>query len=412
MAQLETIYSEITTDEESVVRQSMMALVSLFVACVLTCCTGQRERLWQESREELATYRVELDSLRSEFRAVDMPDVPFFLFGMGNRTKFLYKDGKLIESLTGKVTKEWAVHEELIVPSLYRVLLKTTEGKTVLLEEDEEALWLAEGGTRRSPVSGTESRLLLPSFSGNKYSRTLKTLHQEILINIVDGVPLPNYFVYKKAWRRDGAMMAMCLEKTGNVALIKPWVLSSTDPYDRNNKEEDVDNLGQSLYLLSLFTDKNHPAVLRILEEVKKYERTSDAGKYICGYTDWLETPVYQTKFLKWGLNKLGLPDDYVIPALSDYYATLFWWDYKDDSKKRKIDQHDYYPYIGWANAHYYGLKTVPVSNRDYPLTWEIEAMNADYEGMRIIDTQYVDKHIGTPHTWHSSEAFLYLIEM
>jgi len=379
-----------------------------------SCSSQYQQQLWQESRDELTAYRAELDSMRREFRVFDMPDVSFFLFGMGNREKFLYKDGKLIESFTGKVVKEWEVSEELIVPSLYRVLLKTKDGKTVLLQEDEDAFWLNEDGGTPFSLTGSKIPLSLPSFEEKRFSRILKVLNQEILINIVEGEPLPNYFVYRKGWRRDGAMMALCLEKTGNVELIKSWVLNFTDPYDRNNAgEEEADNLGQTLYLLSLFADKNHPAVASTLEEVKRYERKNDQGKYIQGRSDFHETPVYQTKFLKWGLKKIGLPDDYVIPYVQDDYATLFWWDYKDSYMPGTIDayENDNYPYLGWAADHFHGLKRSPVSNRDYPLTWEIDASQADYEGMRIIDNQYVVQRNAAPHTWHAAEFFLYLIE-
>ena len=386
-------------------------VIYLLLPALAWSCTSRRsEQLWKESR-------AELNLLRSEFRSADMPDVPFFLFGMGNRAKYLYKGGKVIESFTGKVIKEWDVKEELIVPSLYRVLLRTTAGKTILLEEDEHAFWFTEGDGVSNPLPETESNLHLPSFSGNKYPRILKVLHQEILVNIVDGVPLPNYFVYKNGWRRDGAMMAMCLEKTGNVGLIKSWVLGFTCPYDRNNAgEEEADNLGQTLYLLSLFADKSHPAVKRTLEEVKKYEQQSAEGKYIQGRSDFHETPVYQTKFLKWGLKKMNLSDDYIIPRVQDDYATLFWWDYKDSYMHETKDAcdfmtNDYYPYIGWATDHFHGLKRFPVSNRDYPLTWEIEASQANYEGMKIIDNQYITKKSASPHTWHAAEIFLYITD-
>ena len=347
----------------------------------------------------------------------DMPDVSFFLFGMGNREKFLYKDGKLMESFTGRVVKEWDVDEELIIPSLYRVLLKTADGKTVLLQEDEKGFWLHEGGKKSFPLVEDQSRLVLPTFEKKRFPRILKVLHQEILINIVDGVPLPNYFVYKKGWRRDGAMMAICLEKTRNIELIKSWVLNFADPYDRNNAgEEEADNLGQTLFLLSLFADKNHPAVARTLEEIRRFERKNDQGKYIQGRSDFAEKPVYQTKFLKWGLKKMGLPDDYIIPDVQDDYATLFWWDYKESHRPGTVDaddhvKNDYYPYLGWAADHFHGLKRNPVSNRDYPLTWEINASQANYEGMRIINSQYTVQRNATPHTWHAAEIFLYLLD-
>ena len=66
----------------------------------------------------------------------------------------------------------------------------------------------------------------------------------------------------------------------------------------------------------------------------------------------------------------------------------------------------------GWAADHFHGLKRNPISNRDYPLSWEIQASQADYNGMKIIDNQYANEKNASPHTWHASEMFLYLIAM
>ena len=72
----------------------------------------------------------------------------------------------------------------------------------------------------------------------------------------------------------------------------------------------------------------------------------------------------------------------------------------------------DKYPYLGWACDNFHGKKTSPVSNRDYPLTWEIEASQADYKGMAMIDEKYVAAKNSSPHTWHASEVFLYLLKL
>jgi hypothetical protein len=43
-------------------------------------------------------------------------------------------------------------------------------------------------------------------------------------------------------------MMTMCFKATGNLDLIRDWVLGLTEPYDRNNGgETEADNLGQAL---------------------------------------------------------------------------------------------------------------------------------------------------------------------
>ena len=56
-------------------------------------------------------------------------------------------------------------------------------------------------------------------------------------------------------------------------------------------------------------------------------------------------------------------------------------------------------------------LKKSPISNQDYPLTWEIQASQADYAGMAVIDPVFVQQKTAVPHTWHAAEVFLYLWE-
>lgn len=369
----------------------------------------------EKETSSLQKYRKQLDRLRKEYRAKEMPDVKFFLFGMGNRTKLIYKNGKLTNAITGKLIYEWPVKNETIIPNDYRVNIETLTDVAVGIFENEKGVFVSERG-KETLIEGTSTPINLPSFETHRFGEVLKVLNHEILINIVDSKPLPNYLVYKKPWRRDGAMMAMCLIKSGNIGLIKDWVLSLTDPYDRNNAgETEADNLGQTLYLLSLFADKTHPVVNQILTEIPKYVVTDSNGKYIKGRSDFHETPVYQTKWLKFGLRALNLPDDFSIPQVQDDYSSLFWWDYKDSYMKGTKDSYnptknDRYPYLGWAADHFHGLKRNPVSNRDYPLSWEIQASEADYKGMSIVDEIYVQTKNSSPHTWHAAEMFLYLI--
>ena len=115
-------------------------------------------------------------------------------------------------------------------------------------------------------------------------------------------------------------------------------------------------------------------------------------------------------------MKALGITESYTVPKVKDNYSSLIWWDYKDTYMKGTIDafdewKSDYYPYIGWAADHFHGLKRNPVSNRDYPLTWEIQASQANYEGMDIVDSEYRIAKNSSPHTWHSAEMFLFLID-
>lgn len=387
-------------------------LFFLFSFCLVSCSPSDRELTTLNGL--LQDYRTSLNSFRDEFGGTrDMPDVNFFLFGMGNRTKFVYKDGVLKNAVTGEELYRWKLTKEVILPPDYTVYLNLTDGSFIKIKEDEDAVWIIKGKSKIA-IPGTKTSIILPEFREYKYPGILKVLHQEILINIIDGRPVPNFFVYRNPWRRDGAMMAMCLNKTGNIDLIKDWALSLIDPFDRNNGgETEADNLGQTLYILSFFTDGNHPLVAKILEEVRRFETSDQDGKYIKGLSDFHETPVYQTKWLKFGLKALHLPDDYTIPKINDDYSALFWWDYKDSYLPGTKDSNDKdkYPYLGWACDNFHGSKGSPISNRDYPLTWEIEASQADYKGMSAIDDKYVQGKNSSPHTWHASEVFLYLLE-
>ena len=101
----------------------------------------------------------------------------------------------------------------------------------------------------------------------------LRVLHHEILINVINGLPMPNFLVYRKPWYRDGAMMAMVLQKTGNLEVIRDWILNLNEVFDRNNAGEiEADNPGQALFLLSLVADRKHPFVPKILETLKRVE--------------------------------------------------------------------------------------------------------------------------------------------
>jgi hypothetical protein len=357
----------------------------------------------------LNKYREQLKLFRNEFNVQEMPDIKFFLFGMANRSKLIYKKGFLMNSLTGTVLKKWNIKEETIIPNEYKVNLLTVDDIPVSVYENEKGIYINEMGKERL-VEGTDYAIVLPSFGDHRYSEILKVLHQELLINVIESKPVPNYFVYQKPWVRDASLMAMCFEQTGNLHVIKNWVLSLDEVYDYNNGEAEGDNLGQTLFLLSLFTDKNNPLVQKVLAEAKKREIVTDKGKYISGRTDGSERPAYDTKWLKFGLKSLGLHDDYVVPDIDDGYNTLVWWDYKDiEDEKASISEH--YPYITWAQDHYFGRKNNPISNRDYPLTWEINASAADYPKMAAIDEKYVKDHNASPHTWHAAEIFLYLTD-
>ncbi len=360
----------------------------------------------------LATYHAELIKFRHEFGGPhELPDVRFFLFGMGLRNKMIYRDGRLVDAHTGKLIREWAVKSDLIVPPDYLVSLETIDGARVNIREDEVAVWLEEG-TNRTALDGTRHPVKLPDFATNRFSGILRVLHQELLVNVTPSGPVPNFFVYGKPWYRDGAMMAMAFRETGNLDLIRDWVLGLTEVFDQNDSgEKEADNPGQALFLISLVSNKNHPLVPKILSSVARFETNGPGGRYIQGRSDFNLHPAYQTKWLKFGLRALGLSDPYVVPMVEDGYSALFWMDFRDTYVKGKdTDDRGAYPYLGWACDHFHSTKQSPISNRDYPLTWEQNASQANYDGLKILDPVYVRQKVSTPHTWHAAEVFLYVL--
>ncbi len=250
----------------------------------------------------------------------------------------------------------------------------------------------------------------------------LRVLHQEVLVNIIDGRPVPNFMVYAKPWYRDAALMAMVLRETGNIALIRDWIMALRDPFDRNNRGiAEADNVGQVLFLASLVSDKRHPIVRAALDSVQRFRRNN----YIIGKTDYAEHPVFQTKWLKYGLKSLGLPDPYVIPQQYDSYSSLFWWDYTNEpigatsvgatsgaDKKSGEKDRDNYPYLGWAEDHFYKEKRGIVGNLEYPLSWEQQASDAHYPGLTVLDKSLVRQKLALSHTWHAAEMFLVLVDL
>jgi len=340
---------------------------------------------------------------------MDLPGCRFYLFGMGNRRKLLYADGRLRDAFTGEVLNEWEVAEEHVRPPEYCVSLRTTEGEGVRISEDEQGVWCEEATDR---VCLTRSPVRLPRFEDQRQAPLLRVLHHDLLINLIHAGPVPNLLVYPRPWYRDAAMACMCLEKTGNLGLVEDWIRGLHKPFDRNNAgHAEPDNLGQALYMVSLVGDPAHPVVDVVLREAERFR----AGDHVCGLTDFAEHPVYQTKWLKHGLRSLGLDDPYVVPKVFDSYSALFWMDFKDEHVPGDpFDERarDLYPYLGWAEDHFHGWPVaLPDPEQQYALTYEAEASEADYAKMARICSEYADRRLCAPHSWHAAEMLLYLLD-
>lgn len=334
-----------------------------------------------------------------------LPEHQFFLFGMGNREKFYYKNFCLKRYSDHKIMYAWNNCKEEFFFEDYTVILTDENGEKFVLKEDETGFYVNDKCL-------TSSKINLPSFEKYKYSKQLKILHHEILINVINGKPVPNYFVYGKPWYRDSAMMGLVLKHTDNLDLIKDWILSIDKIYDGNNGNDEPDNLGQLLYLISLVSDKNHPMVNKVINEAHKIMKDG----LLCGITDGNDHSIYSTLWLKFGLDSLGLDSSFIrLPEKFDDYARMFWMN-RTGVERTTPYENNYnwlYPYLWWAVKHF---EEEPIDETlleiKYPMSWEKQASQAKYEDIRPLSAIYADNKYSGPHTWHASEMYLYLIEM
>ena len=252
-----------------------------------------------------------------------------------------------------------------------------------------------------------------PSFKGHPFEKQLDELYDEIVSQIVDGKPLANKYVYPHPWHRNAATTAMVLEKCGRIGLIRDWILSIKDPFDRLNKgNEEPDNLGQTLYLFGCVTNAAHPMVSKIIEIAKS---RMDKDGYLVGTVDYGRHRVYSAKWLKLGLEKCGLDSSWVkVPREKDSYDDLFWMDGSRNPAlaKKKLDMN--WPYLTWAAWHKAGRKFRP---EDVPvkvgmMSWEAKGSEANYEGLRTVNSDWVRRKIAYPCDWHAAEMFLLLWEL
>lgn len=344
------------------------------------------------------------------------PENQFFLYGMGNREKYVYKEGgQLIKISTNEIIYSFDVLREKFFFDRYMIVIWTNDRKIYLLYENSYGVYLediTDGKTNSKTMLTGGDYINLPDFEEYKHPVQLRILHHEILISFKNGKPVPNIYVYTNPWYRDAAMMALCLEKTKNLHLMREWALSVTEPYDRNNKGNcEPDNLGQLAFILSYFVDKNYPLINRIIEEAKSIMKDG----LLTGLTDYSHHEIYATLWLKYACERLNIDTSFIkIPMEFDSYARMMWM-YKGDVETAYPyeNKYDYkYPYLWWAVCHF-NDDEIPdeLLEIKYPMSWEIEASEAVYDNIAPLSTEYAKRKCGAPHSWHSSEMFLFLIE-
>ena len=100
---------------------------------------------FKQAIQNREAYRTELHHFRQSYGgSYHLPTVSFFLFGMGNRNKLIYKNGEILNAITGELLYKWRFKEEVISPQNYSVALKTLDDKYVFIVENEIGVYLQE----------------------------------------------------------------------------------------------------------------------------------------------------------------------------------------------------------------------------------------------------------------------------
>ena len=347
----------------------------------------------------------------------------FLLFGFGpRRRKLVYARGRLLDAFTLEPALDLGRVRDAEIDPVTRTVRLDSAGGPGRIFEDGTGVHAVRGGERTTLTAGDPVRL--PDFAGHPHAALLRRMHADLLLCCTPMGPVPNPWVYPRPWYRDAAMLALAFRETGNLPLLRDWILGLSKPYDRNNAgEAEPDNLGQALFLLSLVPAASgggaaHPLAAAVLREA---EARRDAAGALRGRVDGQERAVYPTKWIKFGLRALGLDDSaWRIPAEPDDYADLFWMDFRDEPVLFSRDfaagkALERYPYLAWAQSHFRGT---PPPEDPAALAFSREAMASEARYDRVaalaaagvVPADHAASFLATPHAWHAAEVFLRLL--
>jgi len=359
-------------------------------------------------------FKIEIENNRAILTISEKSEIlqkeKFYIFGMGLRDKYILRktDNNLYELI--KYKDKSIVIDNLKLDYIdyenYTVHAKDMLENEIIISEDEDRIYIKNNNDTN--VLQDNIKINIPTFDNYEHKYQLRVLFNEVMINITEDGPKPNFIAYSNVWYRDAAIMAMVLEKTNNINQIENWIMHINKMYDNQNDGNELDNLGQLLYLSSLTENKNDNLILEIQKEIEKNVYTEG---YLNGITDGAYHPVYQTKWLIFGLKKLGLDySKYTIPNLKDSYSQLVWFcDEKSDGRTYGINKR--WQYIEYASLHF-NKKKIDFDNKAYPLSLEYRPSKANFENMNIIGQDFVKTKLVVPHGWAAAEMFLYLIDL
>lgn len=384
-----------------------LILVNLLITNI--ACYKVESYIFPEYKEKYNKYIEQITQLKSNLSIQEIykSENQIYFFGMGNRRKLIYAQGKLYDLTSGEELLNEKITKDMVIPNDYKVVLENNDGEKIIIYENEVGIYL-EKDNKKTTLYESEDKINLPAFTNHKYSEILKVLHQEILFNIEESIMKPNILVYNDGWYRDAFIGAMVLEKTNNVFLIKDWVDNINSIYDYQNKMPETDNLGELLYLIYI-TKSDNKILDEIIEEINKIKKDNNIS-YLVGYTDGAILSYYPTAIAKFALEKLEIENDLKLPE-NDAYTKLAWF-YNKSIVNEVTDSIDY-PYLGWANYHYNKKDvTLYICNSLYPLSYEKNGTYANYNNMPNLLNGFKKANISPTHIWDAAEKFLLIYEL
>ena len=343
-------------------------------------------------------------------KEIEIKEEPFFILGMGLREKYLFvKEESKEKYKLVRYSDEQEIINNLILENIdyenYVIYAKDENKNKITIYENENGIYIHKENEEK--VLDDSIKINIPTFDNYKHKKQLKILFNEVMINITKDGPKPNFIAYKNSWYRDSAIIAMVLKKTDNVNQIEDWISKINSIYDMQNGCKEPDNLGQVLFLVSLIDNKNEKLVNDILEEAQD-TKTEDG--YINGITDGTYHPVYQTKWLIYGLKSLGLNyEEWKIPNIYDDYESLLWFEKAEQNKS--IENSDRWPYLFFARLHYAGIP-ISFEENTYPISSEYCPSKANFKEMSMINESFTKSELIVPHAWSAAEMFLYLVDL
>ena len=395
------IFKNIEPKEENIIQKNKLSYLN-----------NSFKTYYKEELKSLEFYLNEYKEFKSNYDVVEvnyLNEYDYYFFGLANRKKLVYTKGNLIDIDSKKILYSFDLKESIIVPNQYSVLIQTKNNDYIKIYEDNLGVHYNKNGKDKI-IEGTNEKLDLYDFSNDKYPNIKKVLYGEILFNIKDSKIYPNILVYDKPWYRDAAITTMVLKKTNSTYLIKDWVESINELYDKQNKgNNEPDNLGELLYILSIQENINYELVNRIEEEAERIASSNPNGYYLYGKTDYQDEYLYQNLWYKLGIESVGREFNFDIEGLDDNYSNSCWW--SDIKKDFNYEVSQEYPYLSIAYRHNLGSGKLVLNKALYPLSWEKAASEAKYENMTIVDSNYKNTRISPVHSWTAAELLLFMLE-